>query len=107
MKMRPKKPAATIACYCQECGSSFYVKGDEVAVLPSMQPTRGWRKGDPLTTWADWVMHVQTHCPDCRIIVPPPDCINDLHAHVKACLHVKPEDFSEELDERTRRFNGE
>lgn len=105
--MRANKLPATVSCHCIECGVSFCVKGDDVEVLPSMKPTKGWKRGDPLTTWADWVMHVQTHCPDCRIIMPPPDCINDLHAHVATYRHSQPSDFEEELDERTRRYNGE
>jgi hypothetical protein len=31
-----------------------------------------------LLTWKDWIMHIQTHCEDCRITVPPSQCVADL-----------------------------
>lgn len=103
--MRERKLSSTISCHCMECGVGFFVKGDDVDVLPTMKPTKGYRKGDPLLNWADWVMHVQTHCPECRIPVPPPDCVNDLQAHVAAYGFSPGADLDE--DEITRRFNDE
>jgi len=102
--MSERKPA-TISCKCVECGMSFYEKGYAVGVMPSMRPVKKWQRGDPLTTWADWVMHIQTHCPDCRIVVPPPDCVNDLRAQLSEFRHANSQDFELESDEYTRLFN--
>jgi hypothetical protein len=103
--MRDRKLSSTISCRCADCGVSFFIKGDEVDVLPTMKPTKGRRKGDPLLNWADWVMHVQTHCVECRIPVPPPDCVNDLNMHV-AAYGFSNSDMSEE-DELTQKFNDD
>lgn len=75
--------SATVSCHCDECNQSFFVKADEVRVLPGMRPTPGRQDGDPLLNWADWVAHIETHCPECRIPVPPPDCVKDLERQVE------------------------
>lgn len=71
-----------VYCQCVRCGVPYYTRGDETAILPSMRPSRKeLRPGDPLRTWLDWVWHIQTHCPDCRFAVPPPECRKDLEKH--------------------------
>ena len=37
-----------------------------------------------LYTWADWVEHLATHCPECRYSRPPRDCVRDLEKHATA-----------------------
>jgi hypothetical protein len=31
-----------------------------------------------LRTWKDWILHIQSHCEDCRIALPPSQCVADL-----------------------------
>jgi hypothetical protein len=42
------------------------------------------RRQNQLKTWQDWVVHTQTHCEDCRITVPPPQCVADYDRRTKA-----------------------
>lgn len=43
--------------------------------IASLQPKK------ILKTWTDWVAHIATHCPDCRIRFIPKDCLDDYEKH--------------------------
>lgn len=67
----------TISCLCDDCGKSFYMK-DEAFVPLSGSGFVKTKSVTNLRTWKDWIMHIQTHCEDCRITVPPSQCVADL-----------------------------
>jgi len=67
----------TISCLCEDCGKSLYMKDEAFVPLSGS----GFVKPKPSTkllTWKDWIMHIQSHCEDCRITVPPSQCVADL-----------------------------
>ena len=64
---------------CLKCGSTFSIFTDELKILPGMKIGDNGRLNPKkiLKTWTDWVEHAASHCPDCRIRVIPPDCLQD------------------------------
>jgi hypothetical protein len=68
-----------ISCLCHDCGKSFYMKNEAYAPMSS----NFVRRQNQLKTWQDWVVHTQTHCEDCRITVPPPQCVADYDRRTK------------------------
>ncbi len=66
----------TIACYCEKCGQSFYSK--EELYLPGLKyrTSLSMRRKD-LKSWDDWVIHISTHCYDCREKQIPESCMED------------------------------
>jgi len=101
---------STISCFCVKCGTQFFIKDDKTGdhillLLPTMR-TQSQRV---LVTWADWIKHLSTHCPDCRYEMPPSQCIADLNHKVAEYKAMFPELEAEwkELDELTKKYNGE
>ena len=70
---------------CVQCNSTFTLHEEQMRLLPTMRVKRKKRNADQmLHTWADWVEHVCTHCPNCRMERPPIDCVDDLTIHAQA-----------------------
>jgi hypothetical protein len=36
------------------------------------------KPSNKLLTCKDWIIHIQSHCEECRITVPPSQCVADL-----------------------------
>jgi len=80
---------------CNICNNTFYVDEEYVKADSNIyiSPTQYKRIGKDgtieektLKTWADWIMHVFTHCPKCRLQSPPQKCIdnyNKIHNKTK------------------------
>lgn len=64
---------------CMRCGATFSIFNEELKLLPTMKIGQNGRLNPKkiLKTWTDWVEHLATHCPDCRIRVIPPECLQD------------------------------
>ena len=63
----------TVTCHCEDCGNIYYSK-DEL-YLPSMKNGYKFsRKEKTLKTWEDWIIHVSTHCENCRLKEVPESC---------------------------------
>ncbi len=63
-------------CQCIKCGNTYSLFSDETKLLPGMKIAKSG-KFQPkkfLHTWIDWVEHIATHCPMCRIRVIPKSC---------------------------------
>lgn len=69
-----------ISCLCDDCGKSFYMKDEAIVPLTSNFIRR---RNNQLKTWQDWVVHTQSHCENCRIAFPPPQCVADLERRKK------------------------
>jgi len=66
-------------CRCNKCGGTFSLFKEETKLLPNMKlsSTGQIKPKIILKTWVDWVEHLATHCPSCRIRIIPPDCLKD------------------------------
>ena len=63
----------TVTCACDICGKLFYSK-DEL-YLPAMKNGyRFSRKEKTLKTWEDCIIHVSSHCEECRLKDVPESC---------------------------------
>ena len=67
-------------CQCQKCGCTFSLFTEEMKLLPTMK-IGSLQPKKILKTWTDWVAHIATHCPDCRIRFIPKDCLDDYEKH--------------------------
>lgn len=64
---------------CEKCGNSFIIDLDNCKVFPGMH-MRIRKQGEephPIDTWADWIDHISTYCPECRFPQPPTHAIED------------------------------
>ncbi len=77
-------------CYCDKCGSTYSLHTSETKLLPGMIIGKGGRIKikNILRTWADWVEHLATHCPNCRYSRIPPDCLKDYNKKYKLYLEM-------------------
>ena len=65
-------------CQCLKCGNTYSVFTDELNLLPDVKINQNISKPKKiLKTWQDWVEHLITNCPDCRLRRIPPDCLKD------------------------------
>lgn len=72
-------------CRCEKCGCTYSLFKDETKLLPNMTLSNSARIKPKkiLTKWVDWVEHLATNCPSCRIRIIPPDCLNDYEQRKK------------------------
>ena len=54
----------TVACYCEKCGQSFFLK-DEL-YLPGLKNRYKFSRAEKkeLKTWHDYVSHISVNCED-------------------------------------------
>ena len=65
-------------CQCHKCGCTYSVFPDEIKLLPSVKISQKIINPKKIMyTWQDWVEHIITNCPDCRIKRIPPECLKD------------------------------
>ena len=62
---------------CEECGKEFHLVDEEIQVPPFIMLNVVPNRRPYLTSWADWIEHVTSHCKNCRIMTPPQSCMND------------------------------
>lgn len=76
-------------CQCSKCGCTFSLFSDETKLLPGMKiaPSGRFLPKKILYTWVDWVEHLATHCPDCRIRVIPKACELDYQKQKERLFH--------------------
>jgi hypothetical protein len=65
----------TVACYCENCGNSFYSK--EELFMPGLKHRFQFSKKKELKTWEDYIIHISTNCEECRIKEIPESCLED------------------------------
>ncbi len=76
-------------CVCENCYMTYFIDMDDCRLLPTMRARPYTAKEQrnkidkPPKTWSDWVDHISTHCPDCRIQIIPQSCVGDLERHWK------------------------
>lgn len=81
---------------CEVCLNNYYLNEDEVYIPPNMK-IRSRRGNNPyIANWADWLLHIQSHCPMCRVECPT-KAIDDLETHKSA--------LKKENDEITKHDN--
>ena len=68
----------TVLCVCRECGDHFYSK-DLTLPLNTRTRVRFVERENELKTWEDWVLHISTHCENCRIKEIPVKCMENLN----------------------------
>jgi hypothetical protein len=66
----------TVTCSCENCGKIFYSK-DELYVPFVKNGYKFSRPEKTLKTWEDWILHIATHCEECRIKAVPESCETD------------------------------
>jgi len=66
-------------CYCESCGSTYSLFTNETKILPGMKIGKfgRLRSKEYLRSWTDWVEHLATNCPNCRLAEPPVVCVED------------------------------
>ena len=71
----------TVSCYCEECGKNFYSK-DEL-FLPGLKYRYQFSRPEKkvLKTWDDYILHISTHCEECRVKDVPESCLEDYKRH--------------------------
>jgi hypothetical protein len=71
----------TVACYCEQCGQSFFLK-DEL-YLPGLKNRYKFSRAEKkeLKTWDDYVSHISVNCEDCRVKEVPKSCLEDYKKH--------------------------
>ncbi len=62
-----------ISAYCQECGDNFYLRDEMYVPFKATRFRLNKEVKDP-ETWEDWILHISTHCQNCRISVIPEKC---------------------------------
>lgn len=65
-------------CQCLKCGITYSIFPDEIKLLPDIKI--GHKNIKPkkiLYSWQDWVEHLITNCPNCRLSRIPPECLKD------------------------------
>lgn len=68
----------TVLCVCRECGDHFYAK-DLTLPLNTRTRIRFVERENELKTWEDWILHVSTHCENCRLKEIPVKCMENLN----------------------------
>ena len=66
----------TVTCSCEKCGKIFYSK-DELYVPVVKNGYKFSRPEKTLKTWEDWILHIATHCEECRLKEVPESCEAD------------------------------
>ena len=66
-------------CQCDKCGCTYSLFKEETKLLPNMKLASNGKITSKkiLKSWVDWVEHIATNCPNCRIRIIPPDCLSD------------------------------
>lgn len=66
-------------CQCHKCGCTYSLFNEETKLLPNMKLANNSKITSKkiLKSWVDWVEHLATNCPNCRIRLIPPDCLSD------------------------------
>lgn len=65
---------------CENCLQTYYLDGDEIYIPSNMKIRRTKSKNPYIGSWADWVLHIQSHCEMCRVECPL-SAMEDLHSH--------------------------
>lgn len=65
-----------ISCYCEKCGKNFFAK-DEMYGPAKKNVFRSARKIEEPASWEEWLLHISSNCPDCRLSEIPEKCIAD------------------------------
>ena len=89
---------STVTAVCEDCGVRFFLSNEEAELLPTMRPISKASKKPYLTTWAEWVFHISTHCVECRFSQPPTSCLKDLKKHTQIAKQEKEELQKQELE---------
>jgi len=79
---------------CEVCLQTYYLDGDEVYTPPNMKIRRTPSKNPYIGTWGDWVLHIQSHCPMCRVQCPL-NAMEDLQNH-KDALKAENEEITKD-----------
>jgi hypothetical protein len=72
-------PSVTIGV-CAKCNNSYIINLDECKIFNNMKIKKNDQNSRdyPIKTWGDWVLHIQTYCPNCRYPAPPLHVVEDL-----------------------------
>lgn len=67
---------------CEDCGSSFIFSQEEMKLSAGMSPKNRKQNAPPrpIVKWEDWLLHLSTHCPECRFAQPPLQAVENLEA---------------------------
>jgi len=64
-----------VLCLCQKCGKHFYSKDLYSPMAKNLFKTI---KEDKVpSTWEEWILHLSTHCDECRLPAVPTKCVED------------------------------
>jgi hypothetical protein len=62
----------TSVSYCEECGKSYFLR-DEM-YIPFKNYRFRFKDISKPVTWEDWLVHVSSHCDECRLKEIPDSC---------------------------------
>ena len=75
---------------CETCLQRYYLDEEEVYVPRNMRVSTARRRNPYIRSWADWVLHVQSFCPMCRLECPE-YVIEDRDYHIQLLAREKAE----------------
>jgi hypothetical protein len=68
-----------VLCICQECGDHYYGKDELYIPINTRTSMRFTERKTELKTWQDWLIHISSHCENCRIKEIPVKCLENLN----------------------------
>ena len=66
-----------VCCVCENCGNIFYAKDEMYIPAHAKTRMRFANSSKEFRTWEDWLLHISSNCPDCRIKEVPVKCMDD------------------------------
>jgi hypothetical protein len=79
---------------CEVCLQRYYLDDSEVYAPPNMRIRHRRKKNPYIGNWSDWLLHVQSHCPMCRVECPS-NATDDLEKH-KTALKIENDEITKE-----------